>query len=307
VTALRREEGVWTIEAGGERFCATTVVNAVGPSVLDLLDRAHRPTDVHMRQVRGAHIVVPRLFDHVDAYFLQLPDGRIFFALPYEGDFTLIGTTDADHQGPLTDVRASEAEIAYLCAAANRYFAQAISPADVVWSFAGVRPLIDDGSARPEAATRGYRLELEDGLLTVFGGKITTYRHLAEQAVRTLAPLLPVLDGPGWTACAPLPGGDFPMTGLADLIAGLTRDHPFLDARAADRVGRAYGTRARAWLNAPQGIDFGHGLSEAEVRYLVDQEWARDVDDILWRRTKLGLRFDPAQRARLKDWLAERA
>jgi glycerol-3-phosphate dehydrogenase len=316
VTSLTRDADGWTIATPAESFRARVVVNAAGPSVLDLLDRAHQPTGRRLRLVRGSHIVVPRLFDHDFAYFFQLPDGRIFFAIPYQRDFTLIGTTDADHHGPLDRVTASAEEIAYLCEAANRYFAQAITPADVVWSYAGVRPLVDDGSAKPEAATRGYRLELDAGegapLLSIFGGKITTYRHLAEAACAQLTAHLPVLASPGWTAGAPLPGGDFPMTGRADLIAGLLRDYPFLGAERAERIGSAYGTHARHWLGdataaSDLGVDFGHGLTEAECRHLVTREWAVSVEDILWRRTKLGLRLDAAQVDALRAWLEERA
>ena len=308
----------WRIEtrtAQGEEglFHARAIVNATGPAVLDLLGRADRPTARHMRLVRGSHIVVPRLFTHDFAYFFQLPDGRIFFAIPYERDFTLIGTTDRDHHGGLDHVAASAEEIAYLCDAANRYFAQRISPADLVWSYAGVRPLIDDGSDRPEAATRGYQLDLDGGsdrpaLLSVFGGKITTYRHLAAEAVDRLKPYLPALHGGDWTADAPLPGGDFPMTGLPTLIADLARDYPFLEPATIDRIARAYGTRARAWLGqakdkAGLGQDFGHGLTEAEIRYLTRFEWAQTSEDILWRRSKLGLRLNPAQVANLERWL----
>ncbi|QGP79262.1 glycerol-3-phosphate dehydrogenase [Sphingobium sp. CAP-1] len=322
VTGLDRLGGEWRITArtaAGEarRFRARAVVNAAGPAVLDLLARAHRPTDRHMRLVRGAHIVVPRLFDHGFAYFFQLPDGRIFFAIPYERDFTLIGTTDCDHRGGLDHVTASAEEIAYLCEGANRYFARSIAPADVVWSYAGVRPLIDDGSNRPEAATRGYRLELDGAagdapLLSVFGGKITTYRHLSAEAVTRLRPHLPALRGGDWTAGAPLPGGDFPMTGLGALTARLAADYSFLDPATVDRIARAYGTQAWAWLGGARdkgdlGEDFGHGLSEAEVRHMMAREWARTSDDMLWRRSKLGLRLSSAQVARLDQWLEETA
>ncbi|MGE4321806.1 MAG: glycerol-3-phosphate dehydrogenase [Sphingobium sp.] len=326
VVRLDREATHWGIVAAapdGARhdFRARAVVNAAGPSVLDLLDRAHRPAARHMRLVRGSHIVVARLFAHDFAYFFQLPDGRIFFAIPYQRDFTLIGTTDRDHHGPIDTVAASEEEVAYLCDGANRYFGRPITPADVLWSYAGVRPLVDDGSDKPEAATRGYRLELDDGagrgapILTVFGGKITTYRHLAADAVALLQPCLPLLGegthGRDWTAEAPLPGGDFPMTGLADLTAELTRDYPFLDAVTADRIACAYGTLARDWLGgatvlADLGIHFGHGLTETEVRYLIDREWAITRDDIIWRRSKLGLRFDGRQNAALDAWLEGR-
>ncbi|WP_327752950.1 glycerol-3-phosphate dehydrogenase [Sphingobium sp. SJ10-10] len=322
VQRLDRESGGWTIHAQGPdgsaaRFRASAVVNAAGPLVLDLLHRAHGDSARHMRLVRGSHIVVPRLFDHGFAYFFQLPDSRIFFALPYERGFTLIGTTDRDHAGPVDDVRPEPEEISYLCDAANRYFRKAIAPQDVLWSYAGVRPLIDDGSARPEAATRGYRLELdapqgEAPLLSLFGGKITTYRHLAAEAVAMLKPFLPSLSGGDWTAKAPLPGGDFPMQGRDQLIADLGCDYPFLDYASLQRIACAYGTRAWDWLGTAHGMDglgtyFGHGLTEAELRYLVEREWAMTADDILWRRTKLGLRLDAQQKARVEQWLGEGA
>ncbi|MDO7834233.1 glycerol-3-phosphate dehydrogenase [Sphingobium sp. HBC34] len=322
VERLERVGDHWRITArgaGGETclFRARAVVNAAGPAVLDLLDRAGCRSARHMRLVRGSHIVVPRLFDHDFAYFFQLPDGRIFFAIPYERAFTLIGTTDRDHRDGVDPVTASAEEIAYLCEGANRYFVRAITPTDVVWSYAGVRPLIDDGSNRPEAATRGYRLELDEAggqapLLSVFGGKITTYRHLAAGAVDQLQPYLPALSGGDWTARAPLPGGDFPKTGLAAVIDRLAGDYPFLAPATVDRIARAYGTQAWDWLGAATdrtglGADFGHGLTEAEVRHMMVREWARTSADILWRRSKLGLRLDAAQVARLDQWLEEQA
>jgi glycerol-3-phosphate dehydrogenase len=263
--------------------------------------------------VRGSHIVVPKLFDHPFAYFFQLPDGRLLFAIPYERDFTLIGTTDADHSGPLDCIRASDAEIAYLCEGANRHFRQQISPSDVVWTYAGVRALVDDGSGKPEAATRGYRLDLSDErkgapLLSVYGGKITSYRHLAEDAVTMLARRLPVLSGPTWTGSRPLPGGDFPVDGLDDLAMLLAVRHPFLDTATARRIAGSYGTCAADWLGkarswADLGRDFGAGLSEAEVDYLRCEEWAVSAEDVLWRRTKLGLHLDPPQQVALREYL----
>jgi glycerol-3-phosphate dehydrogenase len=317
VTALTREGAVWRIEAGNEVFHARAVVNAAGPRVLDLLGRAGEPTTQKMRLVRGSHIVVRKLFDHDYAYFFQLPDGRIFFAIPYEQDFTLIGTTDVDHDGTLDEVKASPDEIAYLCAGASEYFRKPVTPADVVWTYSGVRPLVDDGSGKPEAATRGYRFEVDGGadgtppLLSVFGGKITTYRHLAAEAVEQLAPFLPALQGGDWTGTASLPGGNFGMTEADAKIAELSARYPFLSAREAQRLIRLYGTRAFAFLGAATspadlGEDFGHGLTAAEVDYLVSQEWARTADDILWRRTKLGLHFTPEQTARLAEYLSER-
>ncbi len=264
-----------------------------------------------MRLVRGSHIVVRKLFDHSFAYFLQLSDGRIFFAIPYEGDFTLIGTTDVDHDGG--PIEASPEEIAYLCEGASRFFRKAVTPDDVVWTYSGVRPLIDDGSGRPEAATRGYELDLSEPgegapLLTVYGGKITTYRHLAQEAVELLAERLPVLVGEGWTARAPLPGGDFPVGGEGGLEAQFAASFPFL-ADAAHRLVRAYGTDAMAIFEgaaslADCGRDFGHGLTEREVRHLISREWARSADDILWRRTKLGLRFTQDEAFALEEFVS---
>jgi glycerol-3-phosphate dehydrogenase len=316
VTALVREGECWRIEAGGETFRARAVVNAAGPRVLDLLGRAGEPSAQKMRLVRGSHIVVRRLFEHDYAYFFQLPDGRIFFAIPYEQDFTLIGTTDVDHDGSLNEVRASPEEIAYLCAGASEYFRKAVTPDDVVWTYSGVRPLVDDGSGRPEAATRGYRFEVdgeggEAPLLSIFGGKITTYRQLASAALDLLAPRVPVLRQPCWTGEAPLPGGDFAVTDAPALTSDLAARCPFLGEARAARLIRLYGTRAEVILGAATteadlGEDFGHGLTAAEVDYLTAHEWARTAEDILWRRTKLGLHFSPEQTARLAAYLTER-
>ncbi len=311
--AARRDRDIWILQTAGAEFRARAVVNAGGPAVLDVLRLAGETPDYKMRLVRGSHIVVRKLFDHDYAYFFQLADGRIFFAIPYEQDFTLIGTTDADHSGSLAEVHASEEEIAYLCEGANRYFARSITPADVVWSYSGVRPLIDDGSGKPEAATRGYRLELssrDEGapLLSVYGGKITTYRHLAEEAVDKLTERLPALSGPAWTASKPLPGGDFPTDGAPALIAKIIKRYPFLSPNDAERIQKSYGTLAYEWLGnatswADLGRTFGAGLSEAEVKYLLRQEWAFSADDILWRRSKLGLRFSSVERDALAEWL----
>lgn len=322
VTTLARTGDCWTLaltpaDGPPRRISARAVINAAGPSVLDLLERAATPHRHGLRQVRGSHIVVPRKFDHDRAYFGQNDDGRIFFAIPYERDFTLIGTTDADHHGPVAHVTPSAAEIDYLCAAASHYFAEPVTPADVVWSYAGVRPLIDDGSGRPEAATRGYSFERDDGpadapgapLLSIFGGKITTYRQLAEDALDQLADVLPLDRRRGWTRTAALPGGDFSLDSIADTAAALAARYPFIPDDVMQRLFRSYGTAMADWLGAAQawnalGTDFGHGLTGAEVDYLIAREWARSSDDILWRRTKLGLRFTPEQRAALDAYLA---
>ncbi|MFN4020972.1 MAG: glycerol-3-phosphate dehydrogenase [Erythrobacter sp.] len=317
VTALARADGFWRIEAGGEVFMARAVANAAGPRVLDLLGRAGEPSAQKLRLVRGSHIVVRKLFDHAYAYFFQLPDGRIFFAIPYEDDFTLIGTTDVDHTAGLDKVEASAEEIAYLCAGASEYFRTPITPADVVWTYSGVRPLVDDGSGKPEAATRGYRFELDGGadgtapLLSVFGGKITTYRELSAEAIGRLAPFLPVLKGADWTGKANLPGGNFGRFDAPALARSLARRYPFLGEAQAHRLTRLYGTLAQEFLGqsacaADLGEDFGHGLTAAEVDYLIAREWARSADDVLWRRTKLGLRFTPDETARLAAYITER-
>ena len=317
---LRCEDGLWVVDAADDRghsysFTGRSVVNAAGPAVLDLLKRADAEPDHQMRLVRGSHIVVRRIFEHDHAYFFQLPDGRIFFAIPYERDFTLIGTTDQDHDGSASEARASTEEIAYLCEGASEYFRAPITPADVVWTYSGVRPLIEDGSGRPEAATRGYRIDLdmEEGapLLTIYGGKITSYRHVAEAAVDVLAEHIQALSGKAWTGKAPLPGGDFPTNGAAALKAEYKLAYPFLSAATVDRIVKAYGSDARQWLGAADGWDalggdLGHGMSAAEATWLVEQEWARTTDDILWRRSKLGLHFTPDEVARLTAWLEAR-
>jgi glycerol-3-phosphate dehydrogenase len=297
--------------------CARALVNAAGPAVLDLLPLAGVRSEQRIGKVRGSHIVVPRLFDHVFAYFFQLADRRIFFAIPFERDFTLIGTTDECHDGPLDHVEPTRAEIDYLCAGANQYFRRAISPSDVVWSFAGVRALVDLGDSRPEAASRGYRLDLDAPggaapLLSVLGGKITTFRRLAEEAVDRLKPFLPTLDQPRWTATAALPGGDFAVAGLGNLAASLAERYPFLAAAEAQRIAAAYGTLAPAWLGtaktrADLGEDFSGGLTAAEVDYCMDREWACTADDILWRRTKLGLQIGATGRAALRHYMAARS
>jgi glycerol-3-phosphate dehydrogenase len=317
VTTLERHGDLWHIHAGDRpRVEARAIVNAAGPAVLDLLGRTtghYGNPDEKIRLVRGSHIIVPKMFDTPQSYFCQNPDGRIFFAIPYEDDFTLIGTTDADHHGSLDNVSATAEEIAYLCISAATYFRQKITPADVVHSYAGVRPLVDDGSGKPESASRGYRFDVDDvdgkaPLLSVYGGKITTYRHLSESAVAHLASFLPILLGDGWTAAKPLPGGDFPMEGAAALARQFVLEYPFLPLPTAQRFVRHYGTRARVFLGhatslADLGQDFGHGLSAAEVDYLVAKEWACCADDIVWRRSKLGLRLSKEQVSILDRYL----
>jgi len=315
MTAARRENGLWHIEAGGEEFSARALVNAGGPGANDVDRLAGLVPARGLRRVRGSHIVVPRLFEHEYAYLLQQPDTRIVFAIPYEGDFTLIGTTDADHSGSLEDVHIDARETEYLLAAVNRSFRRDVTRNDIAWTYSGVRALVDDGSGRPEAATRGYELPLSDEadgapVLSVYGGKITSYRHLAEEAVDALSKRLPALRGGPWTSKTALPGGDFAATEQPAFIAELNARYPFLSPADATRIARAYGTRAEWWLEGAKnwddlGIDFGAGLTEAEIAYLQEAEWARSAEDVLWRRSKLGLHMSGAERDGVAAFMRE--
>lgn len=312
-----REGGGWLVEMlGADGPCvvrARAVVNAAGPWVGAVIRDGFGRSGRHaVRLVRGSHLVTRRLFDHDRAYILQQPDRRIVFAIPYEGDFTLIGTTDIEHDGPAGEAVCTEAERDYMLGAVNRAFRTPVTAADVVWTYSGVRPLYDDGASSATAATRDYVLELEEAdgapVLDVFGGKITTHRRLAEAALARLAPFFPDADGP-WTLGVPLPGGDFPWDGAAALQAGLLRDYPFLDARWAARLVRAYGTDARHLLGDANraedlGALFGATLTARELDWLRDREWARTAEDVLWRRSKLGLRLTEGETAAVSDWMA---
>ncbi|MGI3168012.1 glycerol-3-phosphate dehydrogenase [Pseudooceanicola sp. C21-150M6] len=318
VISAEREESAWLIRT---RNCDTDqiaehrahmVVNAAGPWASEVLkDRLNMVSTDRIRLVRGSHIVVPRLYEHNKCYFLQGTDGRIIFAIPYETDFTLIGTTDADHPDAFTPPHCTEEERDYLLSFANRYFRQPLTADDVVWSYAGMRPLHDDGTAKASAATRDYTLKLDTAggapLLNVFGGKITTYRKLAENALTLISRHLAA--GPAWTAGAALPGGDFPVDQVAELIAGLRADYSFLTAPWAARLVRAYGTEARSVLGAAQtaqdlGTEFGATLTEAELDWMMSHEFARTAEDALWRRSKLGLRMTPDQVRSVERWMA---
>ncbi len=315
VVRARRAGDLWRIdlEADGtrRRVEARVLVNAAGPWVAEVLhDLIDIETRESVRLVRGSHIVVRKLFDHDKAYFFQGADNRIIFAIPFEEDFTLIGTTDQDQDGIDQPPVCTPQEADYLRAAASEYFIRPIEAADIVWSYSGVRPLYDDGASSATEATRDYVLSLDsDGapLLNVFGGKITTYRRLSEAALAKLGPFLPGMRAP-WTARAPLPGGDFPHDGVAERIEQLQKTYPFLKPRTIRRLFRAYGTNVAAILGAASsaadlGQDFGAGLFEAEAAWLVEQEFARTAEDILWRRTKLGLHIGPDGTRRLQEWL----
>ncbi|HEY0855588.1 MAG TPA: glycerol-3-phosphate dehydrogenase [Albitalea sp.] len=295
---------------------AKVLVNAAGPWAAQFLrEQAHIPDSKTLRLVKGSHIVVRKLFEHQTAYVLQSPDRRIIFVIPYEGEFTLIGTTDVEHTGPVGQAQIAADEIAYLCEQASRYMRQTVTPADVVWSYAGVRPLLEDEAANPAAVTRDYQLELDTRaapLLTVWGGKMTTFRKLAEEAADLLAaPLggtrgawthdafLPGGDLSGWIGAARRPDGDFQRFEQALMLR-----HPELSEPMARRWARAYGSRVELLLRDGLGDFVAPGLCEAELRYLHEHEWARTADDVLWRRSKLGLHLSPEQRDAVEDWCA---
>ncbi|GAA3871677.1 glycerol-3-phosphate dehydrogenase [Celeribacter arenosi] len=291
---------------------ARMLVNAGGPWVGQNIREVMGVNSTQtVRLVRGSHIVVPKLYEHDKCYFFQGTDGRIIFAIPYEQDFTLIGTTDQDHADPDVAPVCTEAEQDYLCHFASQYFSTPLTRDQIVWTYSGVRPLFDDGADSASAATRDYTLTVNtDGgapVLNVFGGKITTYRRLAESALAKIADHLPVTVK-DWTAGVPLPGGDFPVDGVDGLIAKLKRDHPALGNRWARRMIRAYGRDAWTILNVDDwGPDFGATLTGAEVAWLMDNEYALTADDIIWRRSKLGLRLSSEQVGILDAWMQARA
>lgn len=319
-TGAKRVDGVWEVQLqdvkSGETqtLRARMLVNAAGPWVDHLLHDMHTlPQDQHnVRLVRGSHVVVPKLFEHDRAYIFQNGDGRIIFAIPYEQGFTLLGTTDRDHKDGLKNVHISEDETQYICDAASVYFKQPIKRDEVVWTYSGVRPLYDDGASEAQEATRDYVLKVteQDGqapLLNIFGGKITTYRHLAEDALHKMQDWMPDAKA-AWTDSAPLPGGDFGVHDVPQQIQQLQQAYPFVDEAWAYSLIRRYGTRATAMLGdakskADLGKDFGANLTEQEVRFLMTEEWAQDAEDILWRRSKLGLHMSKAQRQAVADWL----
>jgi glycerol-3-phosphate dehydrogenase len=308
--SARREDRTWRLdlrdEGSGRLFSirAGALVNAAGPWVAEVLSGVIRSgSKAAVRLVQGSHIVTRRLYAHDSCYVFQNADGRIFFMIPYEQDFTLIGTTDLDFTGDPLTVKTSEAEIDYLCAAANAYLRKPVTREMVVWTYSGVRPLFDDGATAAQEATRDYVLQLDaPALLSVFGGKITTYRRLAESALAQLQPFLPAVSGrkAGWTGREKLPGGDFAMDGFAAQLEKTALRYGFLPAPQLRRLLRAYGTRIDDVLGAARnladlGRDFGAGLTEAELRYLMRAEWACTAADVVWRRSKLGLRLSAAQ------------
>ena len=317
VVAADRAADHWAItlqrpDGAQEVVKSRMLINAAGPWVGEVLhDMLQLKAPGGVRLVRGSHIVTPRLYDHDKCYFFQGRDGRIIFAIPYEEDFTLIGTTDAEHADPDQPPVCTEAERDYLIAFANSYFTRQIGAEDVVWTYSGVRPLYDDGASSATAATRDYVLTLDrDGapLLNVFGGKITTYRRLAESALEKIGSALGSVK-PDWTAGVPLPGGDFPVGDVAAQIAALAADYPFLTGAWARRLIRTYGTEARAILGTAQsaadlGRAFGATLTQAEIDWAMTNEWVRSAEDLAWRRTKLGLRLSAAELAQIDAYIS---
>ncbi len=322
VTTAERRDGLWRIALASTTpddephelvIKARLLVNASGPWVDEVLRNVvgHRGAR-NVRLVEGSHIVVKRKYDDPRSFFFQNRDGRVIFAIPYENDFTLIGTTDRDYDGDPSRVEIADAEIDYLCEAASEYFVAPVRREDVVWAYAGVRPLFDDHASRAQEATRDYVLKSEGGdgeapLINVFGGKLTTYRRLSEHVLDQVGQLIGVKGAP-WTATAPLPGGEFPAVAFAAQLQRLRDHYPFLDGQHAARLFRLYGRTASAILGSAKSYDdlgrcFGHDLHEAEVRHLVEREWATTADDVLWRRTKLGLRLDDAEKEQVAQWL----
>jgi len=313
--------------AGGQErtLVARALVNAAGPWAETFLRGEARAAHGEalatrsLRLVKGSHIVVPRCFEHDHAYLFQNPDKRIIFAIPYEERYTLIGTTDVEVSGGPSAARVEDDEIAYLCEQASRYFTRPVKPADVVWSYAGVRPLLDDESGDPSAVTRDYLLESNAEaapLLSVWGGKITTFRKLAEEAAEEIGRMLGESRG-AWTEGASLPGGDLsawigkarrPDADFERFVIAVCARHPWLEAALARRLAHAYGSRIENVLGTAKSLtDLGNeiapGLFEAELRYLLREEWAHTAEDVLWRRSKLGLHFSEAQRRGVTDWI----
>src|SRR5215831_1206436 len=313
--AERRHDWELVLNARGRRDVKTArvLVNAAGPWIGDVAEAVIRqPLSRPVRLIKGSHIVVRRHFGHDYGYILEAPDRRVVFVLPFGDEFTLIGTTDEKFVGDLNAPTPDLDEINYLCGVVNRYFREKISPDEMVWSFAGIRSLYDDGAAKPEDVTRDYELVLDERaneapLLTVYGGKITTYRKLAEAALARIGRFFHAR--PPWTAASRLPGGEFAPEDFDAEVAETRRRWPFLSEAHAKRLMHAYGRRMEQILKDARTMDdlgqsFAGDLTAAEVRYLIENEWAQDVDDVLWRRSKLGLKITPEERAALDRFIA---
>ncbi|MEO3433606.1 glycerol-3-phosphate dehydrogenase [Inquilinus sp. CAU 1745] len=313
----RRENGHWRIELANQvsgetrTLRARCIVNAAGPWVNNFVGRvAGVNSRRNVRLVKGSHIIVPKFWDGTHAYLVQNHDRRVIFINPYEGDKALIGTTDIPYEGEPGDVKVDETEIEYLLAAVNRYFKEKLHRSDVLESFSGVRPLFDDGRGNPSAVTRDYSFDLDEAggapILNVYGGKITTFRELAEHASARLAKIFPHMGG-AWTARATLPGGDFPGADFVQFLEDTRSTHPWLPKRLLRHYARLYGTRLRMIVDGAASVEdlgrhFGADLYEREVDYLVAQEWALRPEDVLWRRTKQGLHLTSEEREAFSNW-----
>ncbi|MEE9388106.1 MAG: glycerol-3-phosphate dehydrogenase [Paracoccaceae bacterium] len=322
VTGAKRTGDFWTVTTRDsvtnlvQTYEAKALVNASGPWVSDVIaDKLGISSPESVRLVRGSHIVTKRLVGHDQPYIFQGSDNRIVFVIPFEKDFSLIGTTEAEHSGSPGDATCTDAEAQYLCDFVSDYLLEPVSLSDILWRYSGVRPLYDDGASSATQATRDYVLSLDKNhqppLLNVFGGKITSYRHLSEEVLTKLADVMPV-PGKNWTAGVALAGGDFAVGGAPGLIAELRVQYPFLTADWAERLIRTYGTEAKLLLGAAQvtadlGIDFGATLSEAEVKWLMAKEFAQTGEDVVWRRTKLGLKMTQSQVTALDKWMGAAA
>ena len=321
--SARRDGDLWEIatkdtNTGEVTQCkAKLIVNAAGPWVDKVLGEAIGSNNAkNVRLVQGSHIVVPKLHEHDRAYIFQNADERIIFALPYEQDYTLIGTTDQDYQGDPKDVKITPQEVSYLCEAASEYFKSPVTADSIVWSYSGVRPLFDDGASEAQEATRDYVLR-EDGdrdgpkIINIFGGKITTYRKLAESMLDKIEDVLGARK-PEWTAGSILTGGDFPVDGFDQLVSQVCEKFPFIDQSLSWRWVRSYGTRVWAMLDKVKseddlGMNFGGSLTACEVSYLMQNEWAQTAEDVVWRRSKLGIRMSDEEIAALDDWMSNHA
>lgn len=310
VTA-RRDQGVWKAKlSNGEEIQTKGIVNAAGPWVKTVLNgRLSQPSRDAVRLVKGSHIVLPKLYEGEHAFILQNDDRRVIFMIPYGDLHTLVGTTDVPVSDETAPPEASAEEIEYMCRAVNRYLTRPARPRDVVWSYSGVRPLYDDGTADPSAVTRDYTLRVDDDagtapVLSVFGGKITIFRRLAEQAMDKLAPYFPGLK-PAWTDRVPLSGSDFGGVARVEARDAFFASHPHIAESTLRGIFRRHGTHAQAVVgDGDLGEDFGAGLTEREVGYFVAQEWAQTAKDVLWRRTKAGLLMSRTQQERVAQVLA---
>ncbi len=319
-TSARRDSGAWTVEltdqaTGSVRTVrARCLINAAGPWVNDIVGRvAGRNSRRNVRLVKGSHIIVKKFWEGQQAYLVQNHDKRVIFINPYEGDRALIGTTDTPYEGRAEDVTADKAEVDYLLAAVNRYFKEKLRPEDVLETFSGVRPLFDDGKGNPSAVTRDYSFDLDEGdgapMLSIYGGKITTFRELSEHAIEKVAKFFPSI-GPSWTRDGILPGGDIANADFVQFAEDLRSAYPWMPRKLIHHFGRLYGTRTRTIIGGATSLDglgrhFGANLYENEVRYLVEKEWAKTAEDVLRRRTKQALHMSAAEQSAFTGWFDE--